>query len=66
MRRLQGTTSEAVETLRSVMSDSDAPASAKVTAARTVLEFAKNNIELADLEERLKALETERNTSDEA
>jgi DNA-binding transcriptional MerR regulator len=55
--RLQQVTGEAVETLRQVMQDGNAPASAKVSAARTVLEMAVKAVELEDLEARIADLE---------
>jgi hypothetical protein len=54
---LQSAGSEAVSTLRSVMTDSDATASAKVTAARIVLEQSLVGLEMNDLIERLSELE---------
>lgn len=57
MARLQGATSEALDTLREVMTDKQSPAAARVTAARTVLDFARTHIETAELEARLAALE---------
>lgn len=47
----------AVTTLTGVMQDGESPASAKVAAARTVLETAIKAIELEDLEVRIVALE---------
>jgi hypothetical protein len=57
--QLQGACGEAVETLRTVMRDPEAPASARVSAARTVLETAVKAVELEDLEQRLAALEAQ-------
>lgn len=57
MARLQGATSEALETLREVMTDKASPAAARVTAARTVIDFARQHIETSELEARLAALE---------
>ncbi len=54
---LQQTTGEAVETLRLVMKDKSAPASAKVAAARIALDLAFKASETEDVEQRLKALE---------
>jgi len=48
---------EAVTTLRDVMLDAAAPASARVSAARTVLELGRVSIELDDLCERLESVE---------
>jgi hypothetical protein len=53
----QRVTGEAVETLRSVMQDADAPASARGSAAKAILETAVKAGELEDLEARLAALE---------
>ena len=55
--QVQQATGEAVETLRSVMQDAEAPASARVSAAKAVLETAVKAVELEDLEARIVALE---------
>jgi hypothetical protein len=55
--QVQQATGEAVETLRKVMQAVDAPASAKVSAAKTILETAVKAVELEDLEARIVALE---------
>jgi uncharacterized small protein (DUF1192 family) len=60
--QVQQATGEAVETLRQVMQDVDAPASAKVSAAKTILDTAVKAVELEDLEVRIAALEQEVNT----
>ena len=57
--QVQRATGEAVETLRAVMQDPEAPASAKVSAARTILETAVKAVELEDLEERIAYLEAQ-------
>jgi hypothetical protein len=57
--QVQQTTGDAVETLRTVMQDPEAPASARVSAARVVLDTAIKAIELEDLEQRIVALETQ-------
>ena len=57
--QVQRATGEAVETLRSVMQDAEAPASAKVSAAKAILETAVKAVELEDLEARLAALEAQ-------
>ena len=57
--RVQHATGEAVETLRAVMQDTTAPASAKVSAARAILETAVKAVELEDLEARMAALEVQ-------
>ena len=55
--QVQQATGEAVETLRNVMQDTDAPASARVSAAKIILEVAVKGIELEDLAARIEALE---------
>ena len=55
--QVQRATAEAVETLRAVMHDSESPASARVSAAKTILDTAIKAVELEDLEQRLTALE---------
>jgi hypothetical protein len=55
--QLQAATIEAVETLRKVMADDEAPASSRVSAARTALETAIRGIELLDLEARVERME---------
>lgn len=55
--RLQRACSRAVDTLQAVMESGDSPASARVTAARAVLEMAFKAVELEDIEERVTALE---------
>lgn len=55
--RLQRITGEAVEALREVMGDSESPASARVGAARAVLEMAIKTVEIETLEARIDALE---------
>jgi hypothetical protein len=54
---LQRVSGEAVETLRSIMQDDQKPSSARVTAARVILEMAVKAVELEDLEVRIAALE---------
>ena len=55
--RLQQTATEAVDALRDVMNDTESPASARVSAARSILEIAIKAIELEDLEARVAELE---------
>ena len=55
--QVQQATGEAVETLRNVMQDPAAPASARVSAAKAMLETALKGIDIDDLEVRLAALE---------
>jgi hypothetical protein len=57
MGHIQQATGEAAATLREIMNSNTAPETARVTAARTVLDFARQNINLQDLEDRLSALE---------
>lgn len=54
---LQDATSDAVKTLRAVMTNEDAPETARVTAARLVIELNRQHIDSHDLEERIAALE---------
>jgi transposase-like protein len=54
---IQHLTLVATATLRVVMEDADAPASARVSASKTVLETAIDAIELQDIQDRLAALE---------
>ena len=58
--QLQQTTGEAVGTLRGIMADGEAPASARVTAAKTVLDFAVRAVKLEEIEDRLKVLESKK------
>lgn len=48
---------EAVETLRAVMGDPTAPASARVTAARSVLELAVTSVDVEDIQARVAELD---------
>lgn len=57
--QVQRATGDAVETLRSVMQDTTAPASARVAAAKAVLETAFKAVEVEDLEARLAILEAQ-------
>ena len=60
--QVQQATGEAVETLRRVMQDPEAPASAKVSAAKNILDTAVKAVELEDLEARITALEQQART----
>jgi transcription elongation GreA/GreB family factor len=60
--QVQQATGEAVETLRAVMQDPAAPASAKVSAAKNILDTAVKAVELEDLEARITALEQQART----
>lgn len=55
--RLQQVSSEAVETLQQVMNDPETSASARVSAAKIVLEMTLKGSELEDLAARLEQLE---------
>lgn len=57
--QVQQATGEAVETLRKVRKDRKATASARVTAAKAILETAVKAVELEDLEARITALEAQ-------
>ena len=57
--QVQHATGTAVQTLLAVMQDANAPASAKVSAAKAVLETAVKAVELEDLEARISALEAQ-------
>ena len=56
--KLQAASSEAVETLREVLTDKEASPSARVSAARVVLEIGARHLEIEDLAQRIEALET--------
>jgi hypothetical protein len=55
--RLQQCTTEAVNTLRAVMRDKEAPAGARVMAAKATLDYAMKAVEIEDLAERVAELE---------
>jgi len=55
--KLQQATGEAVETLRTVAIDKEAPCSARVSAARTILELGLKARETEEFEQRLSELE---------
>lgn len=55
--RLQQASGEAVEALRSIMNDVEAPASARVSAAKSVLEMAVKGVEIEDIAARVEHLE---------
>jgi hypothetical protein len=54
---LQGASAKAVKTLRDVMDDKEAPAPAKVSAAKTVLDLALKAREQFEFSERLRLIE---------
>ena len=56
--QVQRAAAGAVQTLEGVMSDEQAPASARVSAAKTVLDSALKAVELEDVQGRLQALES--------
>lgn len=55
--RLQQASGEAVEALREVMNDPDAPHASRVSAAKNVLEMSFKEVHTEEIEERLAALE---------
>jgi hypothetical protein len=55
--RLQRASSDAVTVLQSLMMKEDAPASARITAARTVLDYAIRAVEIDELKTRIDQLE---------
>jgi hypothetical protein len=55
--QLQSDCTIAVRVLREVAEDTDAPASSRVAAAKTILEQSVSAIELMDLQERIERLE---------
>jgi hypothetical protein len=57
MVRLQNDAEHAASVLRDVADDKEAPASARVTAARTIIELSIKSVELGDLQQRLASLE---------
>lgn len=59
--RAQQVSSDAIKTLEEIMADSEAPASARVSSAKTVLETAIKAVEIEDLEARISALEEKYN-----
>jgi hypothetical protein len=58
--RLRAGMIRSIRTLEEVQDDPDAPHAAKVTASRTILEFALRSHELEELEDRISKLERER------
>jgi hypothetical protein len=57
MVRLQNDAEHAAKVLRDVADDKEAPAGARVTAARTIIELSVKSVELGDLQQRLASLE---------
>jgi hypothetical protein len=62
--QVQHATGTAVQTLLAVMQDPEATASAKVSAAKTILDTAVKAMELEDLEARIIALEQQAQPGD--
>jgi hypothetical protein len=54
---LQKAATDAALTLKKIATDEDAPASARVSAARAILEHSRAGIEVEELEERISNLE---------
>jgi hypothetical protein len=57
LARIQQSTTDAVATLRSVMKDKQAPASARVAAAKTIIDYAVKAVTYDDLAKRIEELE---------
>ncbi|WP_020585628.1 phBC6A51 family helix-turn-helix protein [Desulfobacter curvatus] len=55
--RLQQTTGDAARALAEICRDKEMPASARVTAAKAILDGALRAVEIESIEERIKALE---------
>lgn len=55
---LQAASSEAVDCLREILASPNAPASARVTAAKAVLELGARHLEIEDLAQRIDSLES--------
>jgi hypothetical protein len=55
--QLQNAAGEAVVALVTIVNDPEAPASARVSSARTILEFTSRAVEVEDIQARLEALE---------
>lgn len=55
--RLQQACGQAVQTLMDVQADEASPATARVTAARAILELAYKAVEIEELEDRVRKLE---------
>ena len=56
--RLQQSSTEAVNTLRTIAKDKTAPASARVMAARSIIEYSMKAVEIEDLASRVVELES--------
>jgi hypothetical protein len=55
--QMQANMSEAVQTLRNIMNDQNAPASARVSAAKSMIEIGLKAMEIEEIESRLAVLE---------
>ena len=55
---VQAAMSEAVKTLKEIINDDEAPASARVSAAKAVIDMGLKAIEIEDLELRLESIES--------
>ena len=55
--RLSQVCGEAVETLREILKNPEAPASSRVSASKTVLDIALKSVELEEISRRIEALE---------
>jgi transposase len=64
--KLQKSTTLAIDTLNDVMANKKAPAMARVTAAKTVLEFAFKAVEIEEIQERLERIEKSLEEKDNA
>jgi len=56
--RLQQASTEAVNTLKAIAKDKEAPASARVIAAKAIIEYSIKAVEIEDLAQRVDELET--------
>lgn len=56
--RLQQASKEAVNTLRSIAKDKKEPASARVSAAKAIIEYSLKAVEIEDLAQRVEELES--------
>lgn len=61
--KLSEASEEAVDLLREVMADPDAPASSRVSAARSVLDMAYNAVQADDMLARIEAIEHDQNVN---
>jgi hypothetical protein len=55
--QIQSSLTEAIKTLRDVMKDVESPSSAKVSAARAVIDMSLKAVEIEDLQVRIEKLE---------